>query len=316
MPDEPTKDLLDDLLLDTKVDDDPPQFDPEELKDLKVSIEELEKEKQGLLRGVKDERRKRQELKGRLDEVTSTVNHILTTREEAAAQELEKTVEAKVNGIPVEFTEDGDAFLPTEKITEITSPYEEKIQDLETKLEQLSSAGDQRVEAQNTINSIVGEDETFAPAYGKYQSARKWVEDKVIDFQRSNNIQGTLSSGQALDHVFNDELKQEFTSTFENIDLVNVITAEDSQHHFRSMLSNVAEAMTPKPDNQPDSRFQKVLQKPSGLGKSANAKGGELPLSERAGNMSATDLLALSDDQIEALERSLLKEEQTDGVQF
>ncbi len=132
-----------------------------------------------------------------------------------------------------------------------------------------------------------------------------------------NNIQGTLSSGQALDHVFTDDLTKEFESEFENIDLVDVVTAEDSQHHFRKMLSNVANPTTPdNNDDKPDSRFQQVLQKPSGLGKSANAKSGELPLSERAGNMSATDILNLSDDQITALEKALLREEETDGVKF
>jgi hypothetical protein len=311
----PEKDLLDDLL--EPVEDPKPGLNNEELASMKEQLEALEKEKQGLLKGVKEERRKRQELKGRLDEVTTTVNHILTTKEELAAQQLEaKTAEANVNGIPVEFTDDGDAFVPTDKLTALTSQYEEKIKDLEDKLEQVDGAANQRAEAQNTINSIVGENEAFGPAYGKYQSARKWVEDKVIDFQRLNNIQGALSSGQALDHVFDDDMKQEFNSTFENIDLVDVITAEDSIHHFRTMLSNMAEAMTPKPDNKPDSRFQQVLKKPSGLGKSANAKGGETPLSERAGNMSATDILSLSDEQIAALERSLLKEEETDGVVY
>jgi hypothetical protein len=311
----PEKDLLDDLL--EPVEDPKPGLNNEELASMKEQLEALEKEKQGLLKGVKEERRKRQELKGRLDEVTTTVNHILTTKEELAAQQLEaKTAEANVNGIPVEFTDDGDAFVPTDKLTALTSQYEEKIKDLEDKLEQVDGAANQRAEAQNTINSIVGENEAFGPAYGKYQSARKWVEDKVIDFQRLNNIQGALSSGQALDHVFDDDMKQEFESTFENIDLVDVITAEDSIHHFRTMLSNMAEAMTPKSDNKPDSRFQQVLKKPSGLGKSANAKGGETPLSERAGNMSATDILSLSDEQIAALERSLLKEEETDGVVY
>jgi chromosome segregation ATPase len=242
----PEKDLLDDLL--EPVEDPKPGLNNEELASMKEQLEALEKEKQGLLKGVKEERRKRQELKGRLDEVTTTVNHILTTKEELAAQQLEaKTAEANVNGIPVEFTDDGDAFVPTDKLTALTSQYEEKIKDLEDKLEQVDGAASQRAEAQNTINSIVGENEAFGPAYGKYQSARKWVEDKVIDFQRLNNIQGALSSGQALDHVFDDDMKQEFNSTFENIDLVDVITAEDSIHHFRTMLSNMAEATWLRP---------------------------------------------------------------------
>jgi hypothetical protein len=311
----PEKDILDDILMeDDPVDE--PKFDSKEMDKLKEQLADIEKEKQGLLKGVKDERRKRQELKGRLDQVTESVNDILATREQLATQELEKKVtEANVNGIPVEFTEDGDAFLPMEKVDAITSPYEQKIMELEQKIEYLSAAGDQRARAQKTIETIVGENEGYGDAYNKYRSARQWVEDKVIDFQRMNNIQGTLSSGQALDHVFDDDLTQEFGSTFDGIDLVDVITAEDSTSHFRRMLSNMSERdMTPKPDNQPDSRFQKVLQKPSGLGKSANAKGGEVPLSERAGNMSATDIMGLSDSQIEALEKALLKEEETDGI--
>jgi hypothetical protein len=310
------KDLLDDILEDAPVEDEP-KFDSKAMEDLKSQLSELEKEKQGLLKGVKDERRKRQELKGRLDQVTETVNDILATRNDLATQELEKkTTEATVNGIPVEFTEDGDAFLPTEKINAITAPYEQEINDLKSQIEMISAAGDQRARAQKTMDMIVGKDESYGPAFNKYRTAREWVENKVVDFQRMNNIQGALSPGQALDHVFDSDLTQEFKSTFENIDLVDVVTAEESELLFERTLSNIAKAMTPNTDNQPDSRFQKVLQKPSGLGKSANAKGGEIPLSERAGNMQSTDIMNLTDDQIAALEKALRNEEETDGVNW
>lgn len=309
----PEKDALDAILEDN--DPGEPQFDPKEVETLKDQIAELDKEKQGLLRGVKDERRKRQELKGRLDQVTDTVNDILSKRDQLATQEPKPT-EAVVNGIPVEYTDDGDAFIPADKMTAITSPYEERIQDLERQLDALATGQDQKAQAQKIMDAIVGENEAFTPAYGKYQAARQWVEDQVVDFSRRNNIQGTLTSGQALDHVFDDDLKQEFESRFANIDLVDIITAEDSTHHFRRMLSNVAESTTPKTDNQPDSRFQKVLNKPSGLGKSTNAKSGEIPLSERAGGMGSDDIMNLSDEQIAALEKALLNEEKTDGVQW
>jgi len=305
--------LLDELLIDDE-DDKGPSFDPKEMEDLKAQLADLEKEKQGLLRGVKDERRKRQELKGRLDQVTESVNDILTTRDKLASQGQDKTTEAIVNGIPVEFTDDGEAFLPADKWNAVISPYEEKIRSLEDQIEALATQNSQVAQAEKIKNSIVGENESYQPAYRKYQSARQWVEDRVIDFQRVNNIQGTLSSGQALDHVFDDDLRQEFTSQFGNIDLVDVVTAEDSTHHFRRMLDSMANAMTPKTDNKPDSRFQKVLNKPSGLGKAANAKGGEIPLSDRAGSMSSRDIMSLSDEQIAALEKALLREEETDGV--
>ena len=313
---EEDRDLLDDILMEEPGLADPKlEFDNKELQSLKEQLANLEKEKQGLLQGVKDERRKRQELKGRLDQVTQTVNGILTTRQQQAEQQLaEKLADSK--GVPVEFTEEGDGFIPYDKLEIITSPYEQKIADLERRLEALTYSTDAASRAQKTINTIVGENEAFGPAYNKYQGARRWVEDKVIEFQRLNNIQGTLSSGQAMDHVFSDkDLVQAFEEKFDGLDLADVVTAEDSTYAFRRTLSNVAKAMTPS-DNKPDSRFQRVLQKPSGLGKSANAKAGEIPLSERAGNMSATDIMNLSDDQIAALERALMREEKTDGISW
>jgi hypothetical protein len=94
---------------------------------------------------------------------------------------------------------------------------------------------------------------------------------------------------------------------------VDVTTAEDSQHHFRQMLSHTADKLAP---SEPDSRLTQVLNKPSGLGKSANAKAGEIPLSEKVSQLSATDIMNLTDAQIEALQKSLANEEQTDGIKF
>jgi hypothetical protein len=67
---------------------------------------------------------------------------------------------------------------------------------------------------------------------------------------------------------------------------------------------------------QPDGRFRKVMSKPSGLGKSANAKGGELSLAERVGSLSATDIMKLSDEQLEALTKFMEDDEQRDGIEW
>jgi hypothetical protein len=50
-----------------------------------------------------------------------------------------------------------------------------------------------------------------------------------------------------------------------------------------------------------DSRFQKVLDKPSTLGNQANAKAGQLSALEKVGNLKTEDIMNLSDAQIEAL---------------
>jgi hypothetical protein len=50
-----------------------------------------------------------------------------------------------------------------------------------------------------------------------------------------------------------------------------------------------------------DSRFQKVLNKPSTLGNQANAKAGQLSVLEKVGNLKTEDIMNLTDAQIEAL---------------
>jgi hypothetical protein len=66
---------------------------------------------------------------------------------------------------------------------------------------------------------------------------------------------------------------------------------------------------------RPDSRFQKVLNKPSGLGETANAKA-EVSVVEKAGNLGSIDIMALSDEAAEQLEKAMLREENAEGITF
>jgi hypothetical protein len=50
-----------------------------------------------------------------------------------------------------------------------------------------------------------------------------------------------------------------------------------------------------------DSRFQKVLDKPSALGGQANAKAGQLSVLDKLNNISTGELMDFSDDQIDTL---------------
>ncbi len=313
-------DILKDLFLETTEDndDDSNALDPEELKTLKGALAEKDKQINGLLQTVKSDRRKRQEMKGQLDQVTTTINSILAQRQEMQdSPELTPgSGKAEINGIPVEFNDDGDAFIPTEKLEALTGKYEDKIQELEEALLLSNQAQQQEVQAQKAVQQMVGEDERYAPVYSKYQNARKWVNDRVVDFQVDNNINGAFTSGQALTHVFDDnaQLQKEFEERFPEFDLAQVATAEDSPYHFRTMLKNTANKVSSL--KQPDDRFRQVMSKPSGLGKSANARGGELSLAEKVGSLSATDIMNLSDAQLEALQKFMADDEQRDGIKF
>jgi hypothetical protein len=305
-------DILSDLFMDEPENDDNPGFDPAEVKSLKDQIAQLQKQNNGLIQTVKADRRKKQEATGRLDALTAQVNSILSARQQAEQQLA--MASSDDDRIEIDITDDGDAFIPKNKLNDIVSPLQQRIDQLEEQLQLTTSQNSAAQEAEQLMQSLIGEDERYSAVYPKYRSARKWANDKVIEFQRDNNIRGTLSSGQALTHVFDDDAMSEFQQRFPGLDLPTVITAEDSTWHFKQMLSKAAENAIPKVE--PDARFRQVINKPSGLGKSANAKGGELSLSERVGQLSATDILSLTDDQIEALQKFQQMDEQKEGIRF
>ena len=260
--------------------------DAEDVEALKTQIESLEKEKQGLLAATKAERTKRQATAGRLEQLESAVSGILSQRQQKGMESLSvhEAAEAQKKGLPVIYDDDGNGWVDQDAVRNLVSPYEQKIMDLETKLQQVNTTAQAQDAADKVREGIIGEDERYAFAAGKYRAARKWVEDAVFDFAKENGVKRALTSGEALDYVLDKELRDEFTELYKGIDIVDVVTAEDSQDHFRRMLSNVADVAFPK-DEQPeprmDSRFQKVLRKPSNLGRNANAKAGQLSIMDK-----------------------------------
>ena len=122
-----------------------------------------------------------------------------------------------------------------------------------------------------------------------------------------------------MDYVLDKELRDEFKELHKGLDIVDIVTAEDSQDHFRRMLSNVADVAFPKEDNtepRMDSRFQKVLRKPSNLGRNANAKAGQLSVMDRVENLSPTDISKMSDKDIDTILEAMGREEKEDGIRF
>jgi hypothetical protein len=312
------RDLLDDLLLpDPEPEADPTGgIDPEELKELQALVQANEKEKQGLLKAVKEERSKRQEMGGRLDQITNTLNSMLDQRETLIQSQNQKD-EATLKGIPVEYDDDGDGYINADnRLQEMISPHEEKVAALEKELAATRAAVAAQNEYNETVNALIGENEAYEPAHRQYKTARKWISDKVADWSVQNGWRGTMDSKEALTHVIDEQFEEEFATRFPGMDAFTVTIAEDSPKHFRRMLAQTAKALGDVQPAPKDSRFQRVINKPSSLGKSANAGAEKTSLSERMGSLSATDLLSFGDAEIEALTNHLRKEEQKDGIDW
>jgi hypothetical protein len=288
-----------------------------EVSALQQQIKDLEKEKLGLLTATKEERRKRQGANERLLQLEGAVNTMLSQRQQQGIESVTESeaADARSKGIPVTYDEDGNGWIDQSYVNSLVSPYEQKILELEQKL-QFTSDQNAAVDAAEKMKlGIIGEDERFVPASNRYRAARKWVEDAVLDYTRSHGITRNITSGEALDNVFDVQLRREFAEQFDGLDLIDVVTAEDSQEHFRRTLNNIANAMpaenelTTTPKEKMDSRFQKVLDKPSSLGNQANAKAGQLTIMDKLGNLSTQDLMDLDDKSVDALMRAMKREE-------
>jgi hypothetical protein len=281
----------------------------EDVAGLKDQIESLEKERKGLLDATKAERKKRQDSTARLNHLEGAVSGILSQRQQQGIESLSENESAAATskGLPVVYDDDGNAWVDPTAVTNLVSPYEQEINNLKDQLQLNTEKASAVDTAEKVRQSIIGEDERYGTAAGKYRAARKWVEDAVVNFARNNNVNRPITSGEALDYVLDTETRNEFTESFGNLDIVDIVTAEDSQDHFRRMLDSVATAMNPagdlnlEPKDKMDSRFQQVMKKPSALGNQANAKAGQANLLEKVGNMSTQDIMDLSDAQMEAL---------------
>ena len=313
------KDKMDDLLdgiLDTKEDDDEGDvITAEEKKVLQDELAALKKENHGLLTTVKKERGKRQSSDGQLKQLTETVNGIITEKRAEPADPEIKPAETN-DGLRVLYNDDGEPYLPTEAVNSLFTQQQKEINELKNALQLTNQAASATADADRAKLAIIGEDEAFGAAHSKYQTARSWIEGKVNQWQINNNVVGQdVTSGQALDYIIDEDMRTEFKTLYPDVDMLSVVTGEDSKAHFRQML----ETLSAKEDDtievkKPDSRFQQVLNKPSLLGKTANAKA-EPTIVEKVGSLSASDIGALTDAQVTALEKAMLREE-NEGIEF
>jgi hypothetical protein len=137
-----------------------------------------------------------------------------------------------------------------------------------------------------------------------------------VEFQRENGMAGQMTSGQALDLVFDDSVEKEFSQRFPGVPLDEIVTAEDSQRNFRKMLKSLSAAADSRADTTGKEKFQKLLKKPSGLGSTPNAKSGHVNVSEKLSSFSSEDIMSLSDREVEALLRAMKSEEKEEGYLF
>jgi hypothetical protein len=311
------KDILDELLAEETQEAEPT---PDDIKALQEQVAKLEKKNNGLLADVKNERKKRQQISGEHSKLTQTVSSILEQRN-ATLDSIKGAVQPEPTEVelPVEYDEDGTGRVRgvDKTVKDLTAPYEQRIAQLEAAINNMSRVQSAQQEADQVIASLVGQKPEYSTAHSKYQTARKWADDKVVEFQKEHGIQGLVEPGQALDHIFDQDLESEFNEKFPGIDLETVVMAETSTRAFNKMLNALSTPVGPVKKQLDDegSKFKKVMNKPSGLGQSTNESGGG-SIMDKISELSAEDIMSLTDKQAQALQDAALAEEKRDGIKF
>ena len=296
------------------------------LKDLQAKLQQLEQEKnelekkhRGVFKELKSERRTRQEVGENYNNLAKTVQQIIQQRQ--ADQPVEP---GTFKGIPLEFNEDGDAYIPEDKLIGVTKPLQDKIEDLQKSIKATKEQSDMQQAAQAVLNNILGEDERYPEVWPVYRKARAWANDAVVNWQQDNEVSGVIKSNDALKYIFDSKLQADFQKQFPGVNLEQIVTAEDGDYFLKRTLSNIADAVfteeeevvTAKKVMPKSSKFSKVLNKPNGLGASANKQGSQKSIIDTAESLSSLDALDLTDAQADALLRALEREEKVSGITF
>jgi hypothetical protein len=253
--------------------------------------------------------------------LSKTIQEIIQQRQAVQTAEPAKTF----NGIPLEFDENGDAFIPQDKLVGLTKPLQDKIDNLQKSMASTRGHLEQQAAAQAAINNVLSEDERYPDVWPVYQKARAWANEAVVDWQQENEVHGVIKSNDALKYIFDSKLQSEFNKQFPGLSLEAVVTAEDGDYFLKRTLAGIADAVFAEEEEavvptkklaSKSSKFSKVLNKPNGLGASANKSGSQKSIIDTAESLSSLDALDLSDAQAEALLRALEREERVSGITF
>lgn len=162
--------------------------------------------------------------------------------------------------IPVEFTDEGDAYIPTDALKGITSQYEKQINELKMALQQAQTQQDYTSAFDDIVRDVVTENDYYSRAHDELRKARKWLNETVVEVQETHDIPGQMRPAAVLDLFAGTEIEEDFRREFPNIDMADALLMYDSTYHLRNALDNTAEYMNirTKGPSKTDSAIRKL----------------------------------------------------------
>ncbi len=199
-----------------------PQDEPKE-PDLAAKLEELEKAKSGLYRDLKEERKRRQSIEQRLDEIRYFLYEM--AQQKGALDEM---LDAEGNKIPIDFDEEDNPIIPGDKVRQVAEEtIAEQVIPLKQELEMTKAEIEAQKQAQ-AVKKLVGEvlkkHEEYPKAFKTAQKQWNWLQGRFNEWLQEQGIQPQTKE-QALDLLYASPIEQEFREQFPETDLELVVDA-------------------------------------------------------------------------------------------
>jgi len=249
--------------------------------DLMSRLEELERSNAGLKRAVSEERRGKQEVKGKLEQINSLLAESMQRK---AEQPKEKA--ADLPKIPVEVDENGNITIDPKyfkdlmksQLGEFTAPVKE----IQEQVAATRQSQEQERAFNKLVSEVLSEDDAYQSAYQKIQRGATWLNNQVVQLQEEHGIKGFIDPDTALDALSGTVIETEFNKAFPDLDFERTMKAYDSKYSLRMALRSATVKPTKlqgKPGLDPE-KAKKVLGKPNSLARARDQKNVQGGISE------------------------------------
>ena len=289
--------------------DDKPTLE-DQLTETQTKLSDLQKSFTGQFSALKEERGKRQNLQGRLEEISSTLKDI-----QAAKAEVKEEPDANLS-IPVEIDEEGTATISQKVIDDLVAERLKLLEDKVGKVEAATTESDNRTrqekETSKIIDNIVAENETFPKAHNALNGAVKWLDERLIPKLEEDGFKTTPPTGTILDVLDGTEIESEFEKQFPGVSLDVIVRAHDSKRDLRAALKHLSpeEEKAEEKDDKTDMKtLASLAKKPSNLTGETNQKETRGLTLDMIASIDTEDMLEMSDDEIAKLLRVAEREE-------
>lgn len=258
-------------------------------------LEGLKKTVSGLKHGISAERGKRQELQGRLSQVSD-----LFESAKGKQQPDENVID---ENIPVQFDDDGNAFISPKDFKALSRAEIQAVEDKLANLEQVHAQNINANAAQKQFDNVVSESPENTQAFSQLQAARNYADKLFGEHIMTSGITPPRSIDEAMDIIERDGIDVAFSKKFPGVDIESSIVAFTSPRQMRKALKGIVKHTSGKQESM--SSLKSLSSKPaSHVGRSGSPGKVDLTLDTIA-NLSSEDFLNLSNTEINKINRLL-----------